>query len=57
MWTNTQDANKHGIKHRKANHFQSLELPEEYPSCESKYGKTESDGNTFNPIFEDKLQG
>ena len=36
---------------------ESLELPVEYPSTESKHDIKESEGNIFNPIFKGNVQG
>ena len=47
----------HGTKHHKDNQLESLELPAEYPSIESKHDIKESEGNMFNPIFKGNVQG
>ena len=46
-----------GTKHRKDNQLQSLDLPVEYPSRECKHDIKESEGNMFNPIFKENVQG
>ena len=47
----------HGTKHRKVDHFQSLESPVEYHSSEYKLDMQESDGNIFSPILRKKSRG
>ena len=49
----------HGTKRREENQLQSLELPcrISYCSRECKHDIKESNGNMFNPIFEENVQG
>ena len=47
----------HGTKRHMDNHLQSLELPVEYPSGECRHHIKESEGNMFNPIFKENVQG
>ena len=47
----------HGTKHRKDNQLQTRNFPVEYPSRESKHDIKESEGNMFNPIFKENVQG
>ena len=46
----------HGTKHHKDRNLQSLELPLEHSSIESKHDIKESEGNMFNPIFKANVQ-
>ena len=46
-----------GIKHHKDNRLQLCNYPVEYSSWESKFDIDESDGNTFNAMFQEKVQG
>ena len=47
----------HGTKHHKDNQLQSLEIPRKILNREAKHEIKESEGNMFNPIFKDDLQG
>ena len=47
----------HGTKHRKNNQLQSLKLPVEYLSRESKHDIKHSDGYMFNPTTAGNVQG
>ena len=49
----------HGIKRRKDNQLQSQawNSPVEYPSRECKHDIREFQGNMFNPIFKENVQG
>ena len=49
----------HCTKYHKDNKLQSLKLPcyVEYPSRKCKHDIKESEGNMFNPIFKENVQG
>ena len=47
----------YGTKRHKDNQLQSLELPVEYPRRECEHDIKESEGNMFNPIFKENVQG
>ena len=47
----------HHTKRHNVNQLQSLELPLEYRSRECKHDIKESEGNIFNPIFKENVQG
>ena len=47
----------HGTKCHKDNQLQSLEFPVECPSRECKHDIKDSEGNMFNPIFKENVQG
>ena len=47
----------HGTNRLNDNKLQSRELPLEYHSRECKHDTKESEGNMFNPIFKENVQG
>ena len=59
MWTNIQEANGWSTAPNAARPIscKAWNSPVEYPSRECKRGIKESEGNMFNPIFKENVQG